>query len=502
MEFLRSLYDIVSGLGSFLLIPVFFFLLGLASRAGVQRSGQCALAVLGSSVGIQLLISTLGGRLVTVVNTMIDRYALSTGAANLHWQVAADLTAGRDILYWVLPAAVLINLLMLACRVTRVLHMDLWSLWQAAFVGVLVQQLTGILWMGLTAALLLFILQVILADIFTAPVGRVLGTSHVTFTQSFAVGAAPLAWLVTFLLNKIPGLRDRHFSLEHTKRGGFLLEPTLWGLIAGIIIGLAAGMSLYDTISFALVVAGCLFALPRLLRVFARAVGSVLDPIAEKNARRGRLPLNVAVNAVVGAANATSVLSAVILVPVAVVRVARVSRPLRLTTRTCRARVVPVCRMILPVPTFGMRQVGAVVLAVVLPGNLVLPQGDIAMLLYLMIFITALSGGCLVRSLITGLIGIVAMLYSGTLLTYLFSAAAGAMDPTTYTVGQFNTLCNTANPLSLLFVGGTSFGLAGIAALAVLVLGIVFLAARRLRRMTRRLAAPSAPAPEAPAKEN
>ena len=47
MEFLRSLYDIVSGLGSFLLIPVFFFLLGLASRAGVQRSGQCALAVLG-----------------------------------------------------------------------------------------------------------------------------------------------------------------------------------------------------------------------------------------------------------------------------------------------------------------------------------------------------------------------------------------------------------------------------------------------------------------------
>lgn len=460
MEFLRSLYDIVSGLGSFLLIPVFFFLLGLASRAGVQRSGQCALAVLGSSVGIQLLISTLGGRLVTVVNTMIDRYALSTGAANLHWQVAADLTAGRDILYWVLPAAVLINLLMLACRVTRVLNMDLWSLWQAAFVGVLVQQLTGILWMGLTAALLLFILQVILADIFTAPVGRVLGTSHVTFTQSFAVGAAPLAWLVTFLLNKIPGLRDRHFSLEHTKRGGFLLEPTLWGLVAGIIIGLAAGMSLYDTISFALVVAGCLFALPRLLRVLARAVGSVLDPIAEKNARRGRLPLNVAVNAVVGAANATSVLSAVILVP------------------------------------------AAVVLAVVLPGNLVLPQGDIAMLLYLMIFITALSGGCLVRSLITGLIGIMAMLYSGTLLTYLFSAAAGAMDPTTYTVGQFNTLCNTANPLSLLFVGGTSFGLAGIAALAVLVLGIVFLAARRLRRMTRRLAAPSAPAPEAPAKEN
>ena len=124
MEFLRSLYDIVSGLGSFLLIPVFFFLLGLASRAGVQRSGQCALAVLGSSVGIQLLISTLGGRLVTVVDTMIVRYALSTGAANLHWDAAARITFTSDILYYVLPAAIVLNLLLLLCRATRVLNLE------------------------------------------------------------------------------------------------------------------------------------------------------------------------------------------------------------------------------------------------------------------------------------------------------------------------------------------------------------------------------------------
>ena len=99
-------------------------MLGLASRAGVQRSGQCALAVLGSTVAIQLLISTLSGQLVTLVNTMIDTYSLSTGAANLHWQKAAEVTLNSDILYWVLPGAVLLNLLMLACRVTRVLNMD------------------------------------------------------------------------------------------------------------------------------------------------------------------------------------------------------------------------------------------------------------------------------------------------------------------------------------------------------------------------------------------
>ena len=161
MDFLHSLYDIVSGLGSFLLIPVFFFLMGLVTHAGFQRSGQCALAMLGSTVAIQLLINTLSGRLTTLVSAMVDNYSLSTGAQNLPWQTAAEMTLNSDILYWVLPGAVLLNLLMLATRVTRVLNMDLWSLWQAAFAGVLVQQLTGEMWYGLAAALLMVILQMI-----------------------------------------------------------------------------------------------------------------------------------------------------------------------------------------------------------------------------------------------------------------------------------------------------------------------------------------------------
>ena len=192
------------------------------------------------------------------------------------------------------------------------------------------------------------------------------------------------------------------------------------------------------------------------------AAASVLEPLTARKTCHGRLPLNVAVNAVVGTANATTLLSAIILVPV------------------------------------------TVALAAVLPGNLVLPQGDVAMLLYLMIFVTAMSGGCLLRSLVTGLISAIVMLYSGTLLTYLFTAAAKAMDAATYGAGEFNTLCNTANPLSLLFVEGASFGIAGIAALAVLVLGLCFLAGRRLRRMTHRLAAQlaAAAAEETPTEEN
>ena len=459
MEILKSFYDMIAGLGSFLLIPVFFFLIGLAAKIGFQRAGQCALAILGSTVAIQLLLNALSAQLVTLVDTMAETYSLSTGAANLHWDAAARITFTSDILYYLLPAAIVLNLLLLLCRATRVLNLDLWSLWQAAFIGTLIQQLTGVMWYGLAAALMMVILQVLLADVFAAPVSRLTGAQHITFTQSFAVGASPLAWLVNRLLDCIPGLRDRRFSLEHVHSKNFLLEPSLWGLAAGLLMGFAAGLAPYDAVSFALVVAGCLFALPRLLRVFARAATSVTEPLAARYIHRGRLPMTLAVNAAAGAANATALLSAVILVPV------------------------------------------TVLLAAVLPGNLVLPQKDVAMLLYLMIFVTALSGGCLLRSLFTGALCSVAMLYSGTLLTYLFSNAAAQLDAAAYGAGQFNTLCNTANPLGLLFVQGASFGLAGTAALAVLTLGAIFLSARRCRRLTARMRHPEHAGPDSSAQE-
>ena len=70
-----------------------------------------------------------------------------------------------------------------------------------------------------------------------------------------------------------------------------------------------------------------------------------------------------------------------------------------------------------------------------------------------------------------------------------------------YGAGQFNTLCNTANPLGLLFVEGASFGLAGTATLAVLTLGAIFLSARRCRRLTARMRHPEHTGPDSSAQE-
>lgn len=447
MSLLTELYHIISGLGSYLLLPVFFFVLVLFSRRDWRYAGQCALTVLGCTVGMNLLISRLGSELVTLTNAMLEQYSLGAAAQNLHFSAAGPILFSSHIVYYMLPTYILANILLVACKATRVVNLDLWSFWQVALIGTLVEHLTGQFWYGMVAALLLGILQLLLADVFAPQVTTLTGCDNTTFTHSFALGFVPAAWGFNRLVDLIPSLRGKAFRLDRRREGsGFLMEPTLWGLILGFVLAMASGCDIYDSVSFALILAGCLFALPRLLRVLARALSSATEPFAVRAAHYNLPPLRFSVSALIGIANPTVILVAVIMTPV------------------------------------------SVLLGCVLPGNIVLPQGDIAMLLYAMIFVVAISRGCFIRSLVSGALSVAAMLYCGTALTQLFSQTAAAADPAAYGSGLFNILCNGANPLALLTVEGASFSVAGLAALGVITLACIFLNAHRIRRMGEKAA--------------
>lgn len=443
MNILTAFYQVITGLGSYLLLPIFFFVLGLIAHRGWKKSAQCAMAVLGSLVGISILISRLSGDLLTTTNSMIQFYGLSSEAVNLHWSLSSAITYTSQLLYYIVPLGILVNALLILAKATRVVNLDLWSYWQIAFVGTLVENLTGSFWYGFVCCIYLAILQLLLSGAFAPQVSNLTGARYVTFTQSFALGFAPITWGVNWLIDRVPAFCGKRFSLEEShEKWGFWGEPALWGLVLGLALSLASGRGFYASVEFALVVAGCLYVLPRLLLVLARAISSVTIPLNQQVAahRRRKVPLQFAIGAMAGVASPTVILTAILMVPV------------------------------------------SVVLGYLLPGNLVLPQGDIAMLLYLMVMVVALSGRCLIRSLISGIVSVIAMLYSGTALTQLVTKCAAVADPNTYTTGLYNTLCNGANPLAFLTMESATFGIAGVAALGVITLGIIFLAMRKIQK--------------------
>lgn len=448
MEFLKIVHEIITEVGSYFFLPLFFFLLGLIARRGARRSAEIAFAVLGSFVGISILISRLDADLLATTNNMIEAYGFSKVAVNTHWLLSSAITYTSKLIFYMIPLGILVNALLVLMKVTRVVNLDLWSLWQVAFVGTMVERLTGSFWYGLVSAVLLTILQLLIADVFQPQASTLLGAQHITMSQSFAAGFAPISWGVNRLIDLIPAFRGKRLAPEETaERWGFWGEPAFWGFVVALIFGIASKTPIYNSIEFALVLAGCLYILPRLLRVLADAVSSVTVPLAEralKNKVR-KTPLKFSISAMAGIASPTVLLTAVIMVPI------------------------------------------SVVLGEFLPGNLVLPSGDIAILLYMMVFVVALSGRCLIRSLISGVVSVVAMLYCGTVMTQLFTDCAAAADAA-FGNGLYNSLCNASNPLTFLTVEGASFGLAGVAALAVITLGLMFLAARKIRRENNALA--------------
>lgn len=446
LDLLTSFYEIIAGLGSHLLLPVFFFVIALIAQQGVRRAMQSSLAIMGSMVALQLLLNYLSAQLNLITESMIREYGFANVSQNVSWKLASSITFTSDIVYYVLPAFVLINAVLVILQSTRVVNLDLWSFWQIGFIGALVEHLTQNFWYGLACALMAGVLQLVIADVFSQSVSSLADTRNITVTQSFALGFAPVAWLVNFLIDRIPPLRERYLRFENSRdRNSLFNEPSLWGLLIGAGLGFISGLPLYEVSNFALIVAGCLFAVPRLLRVLARAVTSITEPLAARTKILGSLPLQFAVTPLTALSNAAVLLIAIIMVPI------------------------------------------TVVLSNYLPGNVVLPQGDITMLLYGMIFVVALSRECIIRSIITGILSVIGMLYCGTALTQLFTQTAALADPAAYGTGLYNTLCNVANPITYLYVQGSSFGLAGVCALGVITLAAVFLSSHHNRRKAREL---------------
>ncbi|MEN8241707.1 MAG: PTS transporter subunit IIC [Chloroflexota bacterium] len=81
---------------------------------------------------------------VLVTNAGIERDIIDVG-----WPAAAAVAFATDVGLWVIPIALIVNIVLLIPGVTKTLNVDIWNFWHYAFTGSLVTAATGSLPLGL-----------------------------------------------------------------------------------------------------------------------------------------------------------------------------------------------------------------------------------------------------------------------------------------------------------------------------------------------------------------
>jgi galactitol PTS system EIIC component len=386
-EFVHALQSFL-GLGATVILPVAIFILGLLFGQKPGKAFRAGLTIGVAFVGIFLVVDLLVSNLGPAAQGMVERFGIQLHVIDVGWPAAASISWASPIAAFMIPLGLLLNVLMLITKTTKTMNVDIWNFWHFTFMGAIVYALSGSIIQGIIAALLFEIVCLKIAD-WTAPMlDKYFGLPGISVATGSTVSYAVLGIPLVKLIQKIPFIKNLNADPETIqKRFGIFGEPIFMGLILGSLLGVLAGYSAGETIKIGMSMAAVMVLMPRMVKILMEGLMPISESARELLQKKfGAQNIYIGLDAAVAIGHPAVISTALILVPI------------------------------------------TVVIAVILPGNNVLPFGDLATIPFIVAFIVGASRGNIVHSVIVGTVMIALSLYMATDLANLHTQMAMDAD--------------------------------------------------------------------------
>ncbi|ELL2738217.1 PTS galactitol transporter subunit IIC [Salmonella enterica] len=437
----HTLYTVVQyvlGFGPTVLLPLVLFFLALFFKVKPAKALRSSLIVGIGFVGIYAIFDILTSNVGPAAQAMVERTGISLPVVDLGWPPLAAITWGSPIAPFVIPLTMLINVAMLALNKTRTVDVDMWNYWHFALAGTLVYYSTGSFVLGLSAAAIAAIVVLKLADWSAPLVAKYFGLEGISLPTLSSVVFFPIGLLFDKIIDKIPGVNRIHIDPENVqKKMGIFGEPMMVGTILGVLLGIIAGYDFKHILLLGISIGGVMFILPRMVRILMEGLLPLSEAIKKYlNAKYpGRDDLFIGLDIAVAVGNPAIISTALILTPI------------------------------------------SVFIAFLLPGNKVLPLGDLANLAVMASMIVLACRGNIFRAVITAIPVIVADLWIATkIATFITSMAKDVnFKMAEGSSGQVSSFLDGGNPFRfwlLEIFNGNIIAIGLIPVLALIIYGV------------------------------
>ncbi|WP_404455476.1 galactitol-specific PTS transporter subunit IIC [Oceanobacillus kapialis] len=387
---MQGFVDVIQGfldLGATVILPVAIFLLGLFFGQKPGKAFRSGLTIGVAFVGIFLVIDLLVLNLGPAAQGMVDRLGVELNVIDVGWPATSSIAWASVVAAFIIPLGLVVNVIMLLTKTTKTMNVDIWNFWHYTFMAAMVYAISDSIIQGLIAAVLFQIVCLKVAD-WTAPMmSEFYELPGVSIATGSTISYAPGIFLVKGL-QKIPGVKNWNSDPETIqKRFGIFGESIFIGLFLGAAIGALAGYGVGEVIEIGMAMAAVMVLMPRMVKILMEGLMPVSESAREwLNKRFGDREILIGLDAAVALGHPAVISTALILVPI------------------------------------------TVVLAVVLPGNAVLPFGDLATIPFIVAFIVGAARGNIVHSVIVGTIMIAISLYIATDVAPMFTQMAENAD--------------------------------------------------------------------------
>ncbi len=391
-SFLAGLKAVIDTLGSTVLLPIIIFLFAVILGAKPGRAFRAAVTIGIAFIGIGLVIGLMWTNLTEVGQAIVSNLGIQRDVMDMGWPSAAAIAFGSPVGLWVIPLAILVNIVFLGLRLTKTMNIDIWNFWHFAFLGSLVYVVTGNnLVYGLIAAAIAAALALFLADWTAKAVQSFYGTPGISIPHLTSAPGVPFAIVTNWIVDRIPGLKDVEADPETIRKNwGVMGEPVILGLVIGIVLGILAFFNAGDTVTIITKVLGTgmnlaavMLLLPRMVQILMEGLIPISEAAREfmQKHAAGR-EIYIGLDSAILVGHPAAISSSLLLVPI------------------------------------------AILLSIILPGNRVILFADLAVIPFVVALFAPLMRGNIVRMVIAGTLQLGVGFYFATGIADFFTAAA------------------------------------------------------------------------------
>lgn len=352
----------IVNLGASVMIPIVIFIVGLIFRAGVGKSIKAALSIGIGFTGINLVIQLLTNSLSKAAEAMAKNFHSGLDVVDVGWPGTSPLAWASKLGLIAIVVSIIVNIIMLLTKTTRVVNVDIWNIWHPAFTGCIVQVATGNYWLAIIAIAIHSAIIFKLGDMFTPVTDNYFGIKGISIPHGDSAIMGVFAAPIDDLIEKIPGLNKIKISSETIeKKFGIFGQPSILGAFLGLIIGLLSGQGIGKALTLAVQMAAVMVLMPVVVKYIMEGlipISEAAKKIMDKHFKNTDFTIGMDPALLLGDSNTIAV--SLLLIPI------------------------------------------TLILAMIMPGNRVLPFGDLATIGFFVAIAVGVHKGNIFRTLISG----------------------------------------------------------------------------------------------------
>lgn len=427
MDIILACVQYFVDLGAAVMLPIVIFIVALALGQSVGKALKSGISIGIGFIGIGLVIGLMLNNLAPAAKAMSANFGISMNIIDIGWPGSAPMTWASNIALVAIPVAIIVNIVMLTLRMTRVVNIDIWNIWHFAFTGAIINIATGSYILGIVGVALHAAYAYKIGDWFAPVTEKYFGLEGIAMPHGTTGWFAPISVPINWILDRIPVIRNIDINLEHFQKFGAVGDPSIMGGIMGIIIGILAGYDLRGILTLGIQMAAVIILMPQVVK----HIMAGLMPVSEK--AKSALQKHFK--------NSTFYIG------------------LDCALLLGDPAVVAASLLFIPVTIF---------IAAIVPGNQILPFGDLPTIGFFIAMAVGVHNGNLFRTLITGSVVMFMTLFIANQMIGLQTTLAanagqlkagisqvGSLDqggsPVTYILTQ---IMHNTNMMGLLIVGG------------------------------------------------